>query len=69
MWRVSSPADRYAGVTAALGSTVWNSGCDSWYLTDEGNVDLCPPLPQGHDTVLAQVDENNYPVTRAIPAS
>ncbi|MDT5017095.1 MAG: hypothetical protein QOD39_3255 [Mycobacterium sp.] len=30
------------GVTAALGPTVWNTGCNSWYLTDEGNVDLWP---------------------------
>jgi hypothetical protein len=25
---------------AALGATVWNTGCNSWYLTDEGDVDF-----------------------------
>ena len=29
-------------VAAALGPTVWNTGCNSWYLTDEGNIDLWP---------------------------
>ena len=29
-------------VATALGPTVWNTGCNSWYLTDEGNVDLWP---------------------------
>lgn len=26
------------------GPTVWDTGCNSWYLTDEGNVDLWPLL-------------------------
>ncbi|OLT75790.1 NAD(P)/FAD-dependent oxidoreductase [Mycobacteroides chelonae] len=29
-------------VAAALGPTVWNTGCNSWYLTDTGTVDLWP---------------------------
>ena len=29
-------------VCTALGPTVWNTGCTSWYLTDDGAVDLWP---------------------------
>lgn len=29
-------------VADALGPTVWNTGCNSWYLTDDGTVDLWP---------------------------
>ncbi|BBX11250.1 putative monooxygenase [Mycobacterium novum] len=29
-------------VAAAMGPTVWNTGCNSWYLTEGGAVDLWP---------------------------
>lgn len=31
-----------AQVKDALGPTVWNTGCNSWYLKDDGSVDLWP---------------------------
>lgn len=31
-----------AAVADALGPTVWNTGCNSWYLTDAGTIDLWP---------------------------
>lgn len=31
-----------AAVADALGPTVWNTGCNSWYLTDDGTIDLWP---------------------------
>jgi hypothetical protein len=35
--------DRFnESVTAAMGPTVWNTGCDSWYLTENKTVDLWP---------------------------
>ena len=34
--------DFYAAVDEALGPTVWNTGCNSWYFTDSGNIDLFP---------------------------
>lgn len=35
--------DEFAeAVDDAMGPTVWNTGCDSWYLTPEGRVDLWP---------------------------
>ncbi|MEB3034441.1 flavin-containing monooxygenase [[Mycobacterium] nativiensis] len=29
-------------VATAMGPTVWNTGCNSWYLTEDGAVDLWP---------------------------
>ncbi|MGV0814547.1 NAD(P)/FAD-dependent oxidoreductase [Mycolicibacterium boenickei] len=29
-------------VAEGLGPTVWNTGCNSWYLTDNGTIDLWP---------------------------
>jgi cation diffusion facilitator CzcD-associated flavoprotein CzcO len=50
-------------VTAALGPTVWNTGCNSWYLTDEGNVDLWPYDRKTMTRMLAEPDERDYHVT------
>jgi hypothetical protein len=35
-------ADFNDQVRRAMPSTVWATGCDSWYLTEAGNVDLWP---------------------------
>jgi cation diffusion facilitator CzcD-associated flavoprotein CzcO len=56
-------------VAAALGPTVWNTGCNSWYLTDEGNVDLWPYNRRIMSAMLAQPDDRDYHITRAVPAS
>jgi cation diffusion facilitator CzcD-associated flavoprotein CzcO len=56
-------------VAAALGPTVWNTGCNSWYLTDEGNVDLWPYDRRTMTAMLAQPDDRDYHVTRAVPAT
>jgi hypothetical protein len=29
-------------VATALGPTVWNTGCNSWYQQDDGTIDLWP---------------------------
>ncbi|GAC56564.1 putative flavin-containing monooxygenase [Gordonia hirsuta DSM 44140 = NBRC 16056] len=35
--------DRFcADVAQALGPTVWNTGCNSWYFTESGRIDLFP---------------------------
>jgi len=31
-----------ADVSAAMTPTVWNTGCNSWYLTDDNTIDLWP---------------------------
>ncbi len=36
-------ADEFnSAVADALGPTVWNTGCNSWYFTDNGTIDLWP---------------------------
>lgn len=30
------------GVEAAMGPTVWNTGCNSWYVTEDNAIDLWP---------------------------
>jgi cation diffusion facilitator CzcD-associated flavoprotein CzcO len=56
-------------VTAALGPTVWNTGCNSWYLTDEGNVDLWPYDRKTMTSMLAEPDERDYHVIGPMTAS
>lgn len=38
----AATADFNRRVRTALGPTVWNTGCNSWYLKDDGVVDLWP---------------------------
>ncbi|MGV0718486.1 NAD(P)/FAD-dependent oxidoreductase [Mycolicibacterium sp. XJ662] len=51
-------------VAAALGPTVWNTGCNSWYLTDEGTVDLWPYDRGTMATMLGEPDDRDFHVTR-----
>ncbi|MGZ8747053.1 MAG: flavin-containing monooxygenase [Mycobacterium sp.] len=44
----------------ALGPTVWNTGCNSWYLTDEGNVDLWPYDRKTMTAMLSRPDDRDY---------
>ncbi|MFT3881772.1 MAG: hypothetical protein QM703_19200 [Gemmatales bacterium] len=32
----------YRQVEQAMGPTVWNTGCNSWYFTESGHIDLFP---------------------------
>lgn len=50
-------------VAAALGPTVWNTGCNSWYLTDEGAVDLWPYDRGTMATMLSEPDDRDFHVT------
>ena len=47
-------------VTAALGPTVWNTGCNSWYLTDEGNIDLWPYDRKTMTAMLTRPDDRDF---------
>jgi cation diffusion facilitator CzcD-associated flavoprotein CzcO len=47
-------------VAAALGPTVWNTGCNSWYLTDEGNIDLWPYDRKTMTAMLSQPDFRDF---------
>jgi cation diffusion facilitator CzcD-associated flavoprotein CzcO len=52
-------------VAVALGPTVWNTGCNSWYLTDEGNVDLWPYDRKTLAAMLSEPDDRDFHLTRA----
>jgi cation diffusion facilitator CzcD-associated flavoprotein CzcO len=47
-------------VAAALGPTVWNTGCNSWYLTDEGNIDLWPYDRKTMTDMLSRPDDRDF---------
>lgn len=50
-------------VAAALGPTVWNTGCNSWYFTDEGHIDLWPFDRRTLTAMLTEPDEGDYIIT------
>ena len=47
-------------VATALGPTVWSTGCNSWYLTDEGNIDLWPYDRKTMTAMLARPDDRDF---------
>ncbi len=51
-------------VGQALGPTVWNTGCNSWYLTDEGNVDLWPYDRKAMTAMLSRPDDRDYHIQK-----
>jgi cation diffusion facilitator CzcD-associated flavoprotein CzcO len=47
-------------VMTALGPTVWNTGCNSWYLTEDGNVDLWPYDRKTMAAMLTRPDDRDF---------
>ena len=39
---------------------MWNTGCNSWYLTDEGNVDLWPYDRKTMTAMLTRPDDRDF---------
>ncbi|MEC3919808.1 flavin-containing monooxygenase [Nocardia sp. CDC160] len=57
--------DRFdAEVTAALGPTVWNTGCNSWYFTEGGSIDLLPFDRRTMENMLAAPDDRDFTLGR-----
>lgn len=52
-------------VRAALGPTVWNSGCNSWYFKEDGTVDLWPFDVKTVHRYLSTPDMADYLITTA----
>ncbi len=50
-------------VADALGPTVWNTGCNSWYQTDEGNIDLWPFDRKTLTAMLTEPDDRDFILT------
>ena len=45
-----------------MGPTVWNTGCNSWYFTEDGTVDLWPFDRATLTRMLAEPDPAHYRV-------
>jgi cation diffusion facilitator CzcD-associated flavoprotein CzcO len=51
-------------VAEAMGPTVWNTGCNSWYFADDNHIDLWPFDRKRLTRMLTQPDDNDYLFTR-----
>lgn len=55
-----------ADIQRRLGSTTWNSGCQSWYLTDDGfNATMYPGFATQYVNQLKTLDLQDYKITAA----
>ncbi|MFD6352373.1 flavin-containing monooxygenase [Nocardia tengchongensis] len=53
--------DRFESeVAAAMGPTVWNTGCNSWYFTEGGSIDLLPFDRATMESMLAEPDPGDF---------
>ncbi|WP_280398636.1 flavin-containing monooxygenase [Nocardia carnea] len=61
--------DRYnAAIQRRLGATTWNSGCRSWYLTEDGfNATMYPGFATQYRHQLREVELGDYTVVAAEP--
>ncbi|MCB9438721.1 MAG: NAD(P)/FAD-dependent oxidoreductase [Mycolicibacterium sp.] len=59
--------DRYnANIQQRLQSTTWNSGCQSWYLTEDGfNATMFPGFATQYVNQLKTVDLDDFKITAA----
>jgi hypothetical protein len=55
-------------VRVALGPTVWNTGCNSWYFKEDGTVDLWPFDMKTVHKYLSTPDDADYVLTPALTA-
>ncbi|GJJ16444.1 hypothetical protein MTY414_01170 [Mycolicibacterium mageritense] len=51
-----------SAVADALGPTVWNTGCNSWYFTDNGTIDLWPFDRATLTRMLSEPDPTHFQV-------
>ncbi|MGH3562520.1 MAG: flavin-containing monooxygenase, partial [Mycobacterium sp.] len=50
-------------VAEAMGPTVWNTGCNSWYFADENHIDLWPFGRKRLTRMLTRPHDNDYILT------
>jgi cation diffusion facilitator CzcD-associated flavoprotein CzcO len=53
-----------ADVARAMGPTVWNTGCNSWYFADDNHIDLWPFDRRRLTRMLAEPHDEDYILTR-----
>ncbi|MBN3456829.1 NAD(P)/FAD-dependent oxidoreductase [Mycobacterium sp. DSM 3803] len=51
-----------SAVADALGPTVWNTGCNSWYFTDNGTIDLWPFDRATLTRMLSEPDPTHFQI-------
>lgn len=47
-------------VAEAMGPTVWNTGCNSWYFTDQNTIDLLPFDRATMTAMLTEPDDRDF---------
>ncbi|MFE3259835.1 flavin-containing monooxygenase [Nocardia sp. NPDC059091] len=47
-------------VSEAMGPTVWNTGCNSWYFTEGGSIDLLPFDRATMESMLSEPDPADF---------
>jgi cation diffusion facilitator CzcD-associated flavoprotein CzcO len=50
-------------VAEAMGPTVWNTGCNSWYFSDDNHIDLWPFDRMRLTTMLTEPNDDDYILT------
>ncbi|GLE53184.1 flavin-containing monooxygenase [Mycobacterium montefiorense] len=55
--------DFNAAVADAMGPTVWNTGCNSWYFSDDGAIDLWPFNRTTLTEMLTEPEPSHYWIT------
>nr|WP_296765203.1 NAD(P)/FAD-dependent oxidoreductase [Rhodococcus sp. (in: high G+C Gram-positive bacteria)] len=51
-------------VSEAMGPTVWNTGCNSWYFTDDNTIDLWPFDRATMTRMLAAPEDGDFRIRR-----
>jgi hypothetical protein len=51
-------------VAEAMGPTVWNTRCNSWYFADDNHIDLWPFDGKHLTRMLTRPQDDDYIVTR-----
>jgi cation diffusion facilitator CzcD-associated flavoprotein CzcO len=51
-------------VAEAMGPTVWNTGCNSWYFADDSHIDLWPFDRKRLTSMLTQPHDDDYILAR-----
>ncbi|AHH19536.1 putative monooxygenase [Nocardia nova SH22a] len=50
-------------VAEAMGPTVWNTGCNSWYFTEQNTIDLWPFDRKTMTAMLTEPDDRDFLIT------
>ncbi|MFL6062786.1 MAG: flavin-containing monooxygenase [Marmoricola sp.] len=53
----------YREVDAALPDTIWATGCESWYLGQNGKPELFPWAPEQHRVMLAEIRDEEFQIS------